>query len=225
MSCYTYLQGRGVTRLCHFTKIKDLTHIISSDLGISAVTAIRPDVKDQKDPARYDGELDHVCCSVEYPNSWYLRKAQQRDPDQIFRDWVTIYIDLDILNHRDVKFCACNAATKHGAYVFSDKTMLPSLFESPVVSGRYRVSKMLSCCPTDDQAEILIKDSIPYQFFSGFAVTSEINAQLVYSIVETLGKPQIPIVIAPEVLNTGWSARVRSGFRPQEVELKLGKVE
>lgn len=225
MSSYTYLKSRGVTRLCHFTKIKDLTHIISSDCGISAVTSIRPDVKDQKDPVRYDGELDYVCCSVEYPNSWYLRKAQQRDPDQIFRDWVTIYIDLDILNHRDIKFCACNAATKQGAYIFSDVAKLPSLFGSPAVSGRHRASTMLSCCPTDDQAEILVKDSIPYQFFKGFAVTSEINAQLVYSIVETFGKPQIPIVIAPEVLNTGWSASVRLGTRPQEIELKLGKVE
>ena len=221
MSCLNYLLDRGVTRLCHFTKLKDLTHILLSDDGIVSSTAIRPDVKDQKDPERYDGELDYVCCSIEYPNSWYLRRAQQRDADHVFRDWVTIYIDLDILNYRDVKFCPCNAATHCGAYISSDESKICALYSSPNVVNRVRTPQMLQCCPTDDQAEILIRDNIPYSFFRGIAVCNETVAQQVYSIIRTYEKTSLPIYIAPNVLNTNWSNSVRSGIRPEETKLTV----
>lgn len=221
MSCLNYLLNRGVTRLCHFTKLKDLTHILLSDDGIVSSIAIRPDVKDQKDPERYDGELDYVCCSIEYPNSWYLRRAQQRDADHVFRDWVTIYIDLDILNYRDVKFCPCNAATHCGAHILSDKSKICDLYSSPNVVNRVRSPKMLQCCPTDDQSEILIRDNIPYSFFSGIAVCNETVAQQVYSIIRTCEKKPLPIYIAPDVLNTNWSSSIRAGIRPEETKLTV----
>ena len=34
MSAYEILKDHGVTRLCHFTKCENLTHIITSDHGI-----------------------------------------------------------------------------------------------------------------------------------------------------------------------------------------------
>lgn len=220
MNCLNYLLGRGVTRLCHFTKLKDLTHILLGDDGIASVTAIRPDIKDQKDSKRYDGELDYVCCSIEYPNSWYLRKAQQRDNDQVFRDWVAIYIDLDILNYRNMKFCPCNAATRQGVYISSDENRISDLYSSQcmVNASRCRTPNMLQCCPTDDQAEILIKNNIPYSFFKGIAVCNETAAYQVYSILRTYEKSPLPIYIAPDVLNTNWSDIVRSGTRPNEIE-------
>lgn len=216
MSGLDFLRGRYVSRLCHFTKLKDLTHILLSDRGIVASTAIRLDVKDQKDPERYDGELEYICCSIEYPNSWYLRKAQQRDNDPVFREWVTVYIDLGILEQRDFKFCPCNAATKCGTHILNDENQLSIMYESPSIYGRDRTPKMLRCCPTDDQAEILIKDSIPYCFFSGISVSDEEIASRVYAMIKTYGKPNIPIYIAPDVLNTNWSNMIRRGIRPSE---------
>lgn len=225
MSSVDYFKDRDVTRLCHFTKLKDLTHILLSDSGISSSTAIRSDIKDQKDPERYDGELEYICCSIEYPNSWYLRKAQQRDTDLVFREWITIYINLDILNERDFKFCPCNAATKCGAHILSDESKIPDLYESPSLYGRNRTPHMLQCCPTDDQAEILIKDNIPYRFFSGIAVSNEEIASRVYAMIKTYGKPNIPIYIAPDVLNTNWSNMIRQGVRPTETSFLNNKEE
>lgn len=225
MTADTYLKKRGVTRLCHFTKLKDLTHIIASDYGIVANLAIRPDVKDAKDPARYDGELEYVCCSVEYPNSWYLRSAIRRDQDEVFRDWVAIYIDLSILSYRDIKFCACNASKKRGAYIFDDVNQIGALYASPTVDGRTRTPRMLPCCPTDDQAEILVKDNIPYEFIKGIAVCDEEVAALVYAMVKTYGKSEVPIYVAPDVLGTGWSREARAGVRPLESELSIGREE
>ena len=223
MNANTFLQGKGVSRLCHFTKLRDLTHILSSDNGIVASNSIRPDIRDQKDAARYDGELAHVCCSVEYPNSWYLGKAIERDRDPIFRDWVVIYIDIDILNHRTAKFCACNAAKDHGGYIFKDVGQLGILYASPTVLGWRRDTGMLSCCPTNGQAEILVKDNIPYSFFSGIAVSSDKDGKSVYAMIKTYDKREISIYLAPDVLSTRWSNLVRKGIRPQELELSFGK--
>ena len=117
MGAREFLEARGVTRLCHFTKLQLLTHILSSDEGILASDSIRSDVKTVTDTDRYDSELQYVCCSIEYPNSWFLRQAQQRNSDQIFRDWIVLYIDLRILDYRDAKFCACKRKGC-GSYIF-----------------------------------------------------------------------------------------------------------
>ena len=104
MSAYEVLKLRGVTRLCHFTKLQSLTHIITSANGILASSSIRQDTKNVNDHARYDGELNFVCCSVQYPNSWFLRRAMQNNPDKVFKDWVVLYVNLNILKFREGKW-------------------------------------------------------------------------------------------------------------------------
>ena len=44
---YSNLIKRGVTRLCHFTKIKSLVHIVASSLGILATQFIQSDIKNK----------------------------------------------------------------------------------------------------------------------------------------------------------------------------------
>ena len=75
---------------------------------------------------------------------------------------------------------------------------------------------MCSCCPTNDQAEVLIKGNIPRQFLTGIAVIDKDNARTVYSILEVLKRESLPIYCAPDVLNTNWSKLVRIGQRPKE---------
>lgn len=215
MNAFNFLRNKNVTRLCHFTKLKDLVHILSSEDGILASNQIDSDIKDQKDTNRYDGEPDYVCCSIEYPNSWYLRTAKKRDDDNVFKDWGVIYIDLSILQNSCAKFCPCNAAKDHGTHIFSDINKLNELF-APQVSGYSRSSNMCSCCPTNDQAEVLIKGNIPRQFLTGIAVIDKDNARTVYSILEVLKVGVLPIYCAPDVLNTNWSKLVRIGKRPKE---------
>ena len=120
-----------------------------------------------------------------------------------------------------MKFCPCNAAKHYGAYILSDESKISSLYSSPNVLDRVRTPQMLSCCPTDDQAEILIRDNIPYNFFRGIAVCNETVAQQVYSIIRTYEKTPLPIYIAPNVLNTNWSSSIRSGIRPEETKLTV----
>lgn len=214
-NAFDVLSSRGVARLCHFTKLQSLAQIVSADSGILPNSSIRSDIKNVTDRERYDGELQYVCCSVEYPNSWFLQTAIMNNTDKIFRDWLTIYIDLEILNLSDAKFCPCNASTDFGRYITND---INALFDNPVRCKRlfYRTSSMLSCCTTDGQAEILIKDGIPRNYFSGFAVGDKDMAGRVYAMLKTCGVKQVPIYIAPNILTPSWSNMVKSGQRPKE---------
>jgi hypothetical protein len=217
VTAHEFFKARGVTRLCHFTKLKMLTHILTSNEGILASASIRSDVKTVIDINRYDGELDYVCCSIEYPNSWFLREAQQRDTDQIFSDWVVLYIDLGILDNRDTKFCACNAGKGCGSHIFNNLGELKKLYSSPNIFRRYRTPRMLSCCPTDDQAEVLIKDNIPIKYITGIAVGNDDIAARVSAILTTYSIFDKQIFIAPDVVSTNWSTIVRTGRRPNEI--------
>ena len=217
MSGHDIFKAHGVTRLCHFTKLQNFTHIIASADGILAASAIRPDTKNVTDKLRADHLLDHVCCSIEYPNSWFLEDAIRRDKNSVFREWVTLYINLEILNIRETKFCPCNASKRNGAYINGNMEQVAFIFTPSLSTFRYPMSsRMLKCCPTDGQAEILIKDNVPRKYIIGIAVGNKDAAERVYTMIEFCGVEQIPIYIAPDVLTTRWSSIIREGHLPTE---------
>lgn len=218
MSGYDILINRGVTRLCHLTLLKSLTHIISSPLGIVATSSIGADTKSVNDYERRDGLTNYVCTSVQYPNSWYLTDIAGRNMDRIFREWVIIYINPSILNERNAKFCPCNAGRKNGEYINDNMDHIDFIFASRVSGWNYlRSSNMLSCCPTNGQAEILIKDNIPNRFIIGIAVENEDVAGRVYSLIK-LNSMDIPVYIAPDIFTKEWSASARKGIPVTEVK-------
>ena len=219
MSACDILKARGVNRLCHFTKLQSLVHILSSEDGILASSSIRQDTKNVTDTERYDGELDYVCCSIEYPNSWFLGKAKQKDADRVFREWVVLYIDLEILKRRPAKFCPCNASKSSGAYISSDMEKVGDIFAPAVTTFRYpRSPQMLPCCPTDGQAEILIKGNIPRDFIIGIVTGNSEIAGQVYAMMKTCRINPIMLYKAPDVLSTAWSNLIKTGHRPDEAK-------
>jgi len=226
MSAYDVLTTRGVTRLCHFTKFQGLTHIIPSADGILASSSIRQDTKNVTDTARYDGELDYVCCSIQYPNSWFLKKAIQNNTDKIFKEWVVLYVDLSILKYKCAKFCPCNASRANGAYIDGRMDNINSIFATSVPTFQYpRSTKMLASCPTDGQAEILIKDSIPREYIIGIAVGNEDVAKRVYAMLKMYDMKNIPVYIAPDVMTPTWSSMIKGGTRPSEAQCHWSQEE
>ena len=219
MSAYDILTAQGVTRLCHFTKFQSLTHIATSTDGIMASSSIRQDTKNVIDKARYDGELDYVCCSVQYPNSWIMTKAIQDNTDKIFRDWVVLYVDLSILKYKNAKFCPCNASRANGAYLKDNMNDVKSIFAASVPTFKHpRSPRMLPCCPTDGQAEILIKNNIPREYIIGITVGNEDVAKRAYAMLKLCGMEHTPIYIAPDVMTPNWSNIIKSGCRPVEIQ-------
>lgn len=225
MTAYDVLAKRDVTRLCHFTKFQSLTHILSSDDGIISSQSIRQDIKNITDSERYDGEKDYVCCSVQYPNSWYFNIAKRNNMDRVFRDWVVLYINPIILSFRKAKFCPCNASKQCGAYIEDDISKLESIFSYKLPTFEYpRTQNMLSSCPTDGQAEILIENCIPREYISAIAVATQEMAGRVYALLQVYDLKRIDIYIAPDVLSTNWNSLIRRGIKPTEEKFIVQEV-
>lgn len=216
MNMYDVLNMRKVTRLCHFTKFQNLVHIINSPNGILATSFIDEN-KHVIDHTRADNQLDYVCCSIEYPNSWYLKKAIDRNED-IFNDWVVLYINPEIVNKRTIKVSECNAARNSGAFIKTgDYKSLEQLFDHKVASFEYpRTDKMLMSCPTNSQAEIMIWHDIPRDYISGIAVGNNNMAERVYGMLKVLSIKGIDIFISPDVISKKWRTLVQNGCRPLE---------
>lgn len=219
MNGYEILKKHGVTRLCHFTKFQKLCHILESEQGILASSVISNDIKNVTDAERYDGETNYVCCSIQYPNSWYLSKARDKNFDLIFKEWVILYIQPFVLNHRNAKFCPCNASKEFGAYINNDMSQLESIFAPKQPTYKYlRSSMMPACCPTDGQAEILIKNNIPRNLIFGIVVPNKEMAERTAAMLKITNQTQIKISICKEIFTKTWSDMVRNGQLPKEYE-------
>ena len=213
------IQDRGITRLCHLTRSQKALHILSSEDGIKAVDFLDKSLYDANDPLRLDGKKDFVNCSIQYPNHWYWNKVKDKDP--LFRDWVILFINPEILTLNTTEFCAVNAATGSGTYIKKGYRAFQELFDRSV-RYRNRTPKMLSCCPTDDQAEVLVYKNISRKDIIGVIVQDEDQAESEsirwYRCLNNI--PEIDIIIAPDLFNGQWSGKVRQGIRPLEYEYR-----
>ncbi|MHB8243439.1 MAG: DarT ssDNA thymidine ADP-ribosyltransferase family protein, partial [Solirubrobacteraceae bacterium] len=200
---------RKITRLCHLTPLRNLLHI-ATEGALRSTAELDSDERaafDQQDLLRLDRHPDHICCSVQYPNIWYLRrKRQQATPLQrLFPGWVCLLIDPSYLWVDGSLFCHRNAAAGSGAYLASGPEAFASIFADPVDGAGgpvYRDQKPDSC-PTDDQSEVLVPKRIPLEHACEIVVADEAQARATYVGLELIGAPvrQLRWVVAPELFN------------------------
>jgi hypothetical protein len=207
------IQDRGISRLCHLTRSQKALHILSSEEGVKAVDFLDHSLYDANDPLRLDGRTGHVNCSVEYPNHWYWNRVKDKEP--LFRDWVTLLINPEILTLENTELCPFNAATGYGAHISKGYLAFQSLFAAQV-RGRNRTPRMLPCCPTDDQAEVLVYKNISRKDIIGIVVMDEDQAESETLRWSQCKIPNFDIFIAPDLFNGRWSSKVRQGERPYE---------
>ncbi|AIQ70272.1 DarT ssDNA thymidine ADP-ribosyltransferase family protein [Paenibacillus graminis] len=217
------IQEKGITRLCHFTKSKSFLHIMSNEIGIRANKFFdnEEELLNKNDEFRFDGREDFVCCSIEYPNSWFLKKLIERDKDKFFREWVILLINPNLILDETTHFCQVNAATQSGALIEKDEAGFSKLFARNSPYYKYpRNSRMLSCCPTDGQAEVLIYKNVRRSDIIGVVVPNEKQAleERARINVERQGW-DIPIVVAPDLFSNQWSNMARQGIRVSEKPL------
>jgi len=212
---------RKITRLCHITRSQKALHILTSEDGIQAVDFLDKSIYDANDDLRLDGRTDFVNCSIQYPNHWYWNKVKDKDP--LFRNWVILLINPEIILLDTTEFCAFNAAAGKGAYIKKGYGAFKELFNNSV-RGRNRTANMLSCCPTDDQAEVLVYKNISRKDIIGVVVKDEDQAES-ESIkwFYNLNVPKLDIIIAPDLFNGQWSNKVRQGTRPLEYKYQGGE--
>jgi hypothetical protein len=219
---------KGITRLCHFTPSRNLVHIATDPRGLLSSRHLGVDeraVFNPTDIERLDGYTDHICCSIQYPNAWYFKKA--REKDRIFSDWVVLLIKPYHLWMHGTKFCPRNAAACYGGQVGVGAEAFEAIF-APRVSGAYdktftRSSTHPTWLPTDDQAEVLIPDQVAREDVIGIAVMDESQAKREIARLEQL-KERVPrVVIASDFFNPRWlSSQLRRGVVPSEREYHPG---
>jgi hypothetical protein len=215
-------ERRGITRLCHLMQSRKLAHVLTDPGVVWSVARLKefaPDLLDQMDKDRRDGHLDHICCSIEYPNTWYLNKVRHRDP--LFKDWVVLLLSPSLLWQSGTLFSPRNAAAEAGALIRGGYNGFSQLYAPTVVgAGGHsfrRTPAMLPCCPTDDQAEVLIAEQIPQALVAGVTVPTIDAARVELGRLAFLsGAARTRWNVAPALFDGSWSAAVRRGQRPQE---------
>ena len=215
---------RGISRLCHFTPSRNLMHIATDPNGILSTARLRQDEKailNPTDLARYDGLPNYVCCSIQYPNTWYFKKARNNS-DTLFADWVVVLIKPDHLWATGTKFCERNAAANRGSGVAEGEDAFDAMFKERVVGAYSKVFVRTGTHPTwlttDDQAEVLIPDRVAREDILGVAVADLAQAKREHARLTQLEVNVPPLVIAPDFFREPrWlSTQLRSGQPPTE---------
>lgn len=220
--------ARGIKRLCHFTPSRNLVHIATQGQGVLATQHLRDDEKAVLNPTdleRLDGYPDHVCCSIQYPNAWYFRKAQEKE--RLFRDWVVLLIAPHYLWLPGTKFCPRNAAAEHGRNVRGGAEAFEALFAPHVAGAQGRTFHRLDShplwLPTDEQAEVLIPDRVQREDILGIVVRDEAQAKREAVRLEQLAERVPRIFVAPLCFSAKQlSDSLRKGDLPTEKEYDLG---
>lgn len=224
------VERRGITRLCHFMQSRKLAHVLNETQALLPTSDLKehhPDLLDVTDQNRIDGRLDHICCSVEYPNSWYFEKVRRKD--ELFTDWLIICLDPCLLwetREKPVLFCRCNAATESGSFISSGLQSWKALFQPEVTCNRtiIRSLTMLACCPTDGQAEVLIPGAIPLRYIKAVVVKSVEQAHIEQTRLNMIGLYHaFEWRVAPDLFTTAWRNFVERRKRPNEKVFKVVK--
>ena len=217
-------EDRGITRLCHFTPSRNLAHVASDPRGLLASRHLEADEKavfNPTDVERFDGHPDHLCCSIQYPNTWYFRTA--RGKERLFRDWVVVFIKSHHLWRIGTKFCPRNAAAGYGSSVGEGSAAFRGLFAQSVEGNRTytRGQHRPAFLPTDDQAEVLVPDVIRHDDVIGVAVRDQAQAKREIARLEILDGKVPRIFVVPEFYCPGrLSSLLRAGRVPAEPEFK-----
>lgn len=208
---------RQIRRICHFTPSRNLGHILMGKRGVLAsarLTADERNVFNPTDLERFDRHTGHVCCSVEFPNAWYFRKARGKEP--LFLDWSVLLINPEVLMIPGVKFCPRNAAAAGGALAQEGTAGFSAMYETEVTGAGGRVFQRTSsrhpAVPTDEQAEVLVPDAIAPHLLFGVAVSSSQQARVEMARLKILRIEPPPFYIAPQFYDpAALSDAIRTG--------------
>jgi cold shock CspA family protein len=154
-----FVAEREIKCLCHFTTIENLQGICQDGglLSYSKLQDLNYDYQ-QIDEGRWDGKLNHICCSIQSYNSMYLYHAKSKSTL-----WVLLGIKPDYLWKEGTLFCRINAASERGAYIKKGFAGLKSMYDPVVIDIRgreYTREGLATAKPTCIQAEVQVHESI-----------------------------------------------------------------
>jgi cold shock CspA family protein len=178
-----FIAERGIFCLCHFTTIENLQGIYREG-GLLSIYQLqsRNSHYDQIDQVRVDGNLNHICCSINSYNERYLYRARLKHETKC---WVLLTIKPDYLWKQGTLFCPINAASQWGAHIKKGFAGLKSMYE-PVVTDRkgtkHTREGLPARKPTCIQAEVQVHESISLDDVLRIVVATPIDEQKVRDV-------------------------------------------
>jgi hypothetical protein len=171
------IANRGIEYLIHFTptinllSILELKKILSraSLEGIDANTFDIFDFVEFTDDFRYD-DKSYINLSIQHPNTFLFSRFRQKRIQYIHVTWCVLKIDPKYIYKQDTLFSITNAANSHNKrnvgitgdlgkfkMMFAQSINVITSYNSKVIPRGLLKNKY----PTDEQAEVLVKDEIP----------------------------------------------------------------
>lgn len=216
---------REITRLCHFTPSRNLSHIIAGKKGVLATVNLEEAERNLFNPtdlSRLDGHKTHICCTIEYPNPFYFAVA--RNNEILFKDWVVLIIEPYFLWTEGTRFCQNNASRKSGTTIGEGENQFRALYSNQVSASVGKLTRQIShlpACPTDLQAEVLVEDQIPESAIMGIMCVdaAQVRRQISRLKVASLPYQDLNFIICPDAFDRNeLTNKLRNGVRPQETK-------
>lgn len=170
------IEKRGIEQLIHFTPAINLLSIFEQGKLLSRALLERFDI-DQTDifdyieftdEIRFD-DKSYINLSIQHPNSFLFNRFRQKTAEESHIFWCVLKIDKKYIYQSDTLFSVTNAANSHNkrnVRVTGDIAKFRLMFTNsiPVVTsyGSRTVSRnsLPTKYPTDEQAEVLVKNEI-----------------------------------------------------------------
>ena len=176
---HSYIRGRGVTGLGHFTRLKNLESILRHGLLPRGTLEQMGAEYVANDELRLD-HVDGVCLSISFPNYKLFYKFRRKFPKE---DWVVIDLSTDVIERKACIFNPCNAASGAMTRIEVERRMqmdaLQEMFydrdahygDAPASNtGTTKLREILGLpdkFTTDPQAEVVVTESIEPELFDG----------------------------------------------------------
>lgn len=168
--------NRGIDYLIHFTPTINLLSIfeqgelLSRDL-LEKFDINQTDIFDYvqfTDDIRFD-DKSFINLSIQHPNSYLFNRFREKTKNESHINWCILKIDKKIIYHVDTLFSVTNAANSHNKIhirltgdivkfrlMFADSLQVITSYNSKTIT-RYNLKDKY---PTDEQAEVLVKNRI-----------------------------------------------------------------
>ncbi len=170
------ISDRGIEHLIHFTPTINLLSIFEQGKLLSRALLEKFDI-DQTDifdyieftdDIRFD-DKSFINLSVQHPNSFLFNRFREKTKNDVHINWCVLKIDKKYIYKTDTLFSVTNAANSHNKrnvrvtgdigkfqMMFANSLQIVTSYNSRTISRNGLKTKY----PTDEQAEVLVKNEI-----------------------------------------------------------------
>jgi len=170
------ISDRGIEHLIHFTPTINLLSIFEQSKLLSRALLEQFDIEQTDildyieftDDIRFD-DKSFINLSVQHPNSFLFNRFREKTKNDVHVNWCVLKIDKKYIYQTDTLFSVTNAANSHNkrnVRVTGDINKFQMMFANSLqIVTSYNSKNVLrnglkSKYPTDEQAEILVKNEI-----------------------------------------------------------------